>query len=193
MKFERWTVLRLAGWNFYRDHYKWACWLCKCSCGTYRIILGSALKNETSKSCGCLRTEQRKRNNFYRHGDSGTKFHGIWASMLSRCLNPNSHAWEDYGGRGITVCERWLAFENFRDDMMATFQQGLTIDRKKNSLGYSPDNCHWATRTQQARNTRRMNGERKTLPEWCEILGLNYKRAKSRIDKGKTFKEAIAV
>jgi hypothetical protein len=96
--------------------------------------------------------------------------------MLQRCTNPNYPQYADYGGRGITVCKRWRVFKNFLDDM-GVRPEGLTLDRKNNSKGYSPANCKWATRAEQQRNRRSSNvwthkGERKTVAEWAEQLGM---------------------
>jgi hypothetical protein len=107
-----------------------------------------------------------------------TKTYEAWHSMKDRCLNPRHSAWREYGGRGIAVCERWLRFENFLEDM-GEAPAGTTLDRVDNEGGYRPGNCRWATVKEQARNRRSnrlvtFEAVTKTLAEWCEELSLDY-------------------
>lgn len=89
------------------------------------------------------------------HGMKGTAPYKCYWNMRARCTNPNHPRWKDWGGRGIRVCDRWMeSFENFWADMGPTYQPGLSIERRENSLGYSLENCRWATSTAQARNRR---------------------------------------
>ena len=114
--------------------------------------------------------------NHYRHGFSRTPTHRAWSLMKDRCLNKNSTFYKDYGGRGISVCERWLKFDNFLEDM-GPKPKGLTLDRINNNGNYSPGNCRWASTKEQARN-RRSNvlysiaGVCKTLGAWHEEIGV---------------------
>lgn len=119
--------------------------------------------------------------------------------MRKRCTNPNDSRWSDYGGRGITICERWNTFENFIADMGALPTPSHSIERRDNAAGYSPSNCFWATPVEQARNRRDVLtftylGETRALTDWCERLGLDYARTYMRIHRnGYTFEEAVSL
>jgi len=119
-------------------------WLFKCICGKIKNIDKSAVVRERVKSCGCIKGTHHK---------SDTKIYKLWQSMKGRCLIPGSNKYEYYGGRGITVCKRWLKFKNFYKDM-GDRPEGLTLDRINNNKGYSPSNCKWATKKEQMRNKR---------------------------------------
>jgi hypothetical protein len=124
----------------------------------------------------------------------------IWTGMRQRCQNPNSPAWKHYGGRGITVCERWEKFENFLEDMLPTYRDDLTIDRKDNNGPYSPENCKWATRSEQAFNRRPIGedaflkrsdahllthkGKTKYVALWARELGLKVDTLYMRLRRG---------
>lgn len=128
-------------------------WLCECDCGKRREVQGNKLKSGHTRSCGCIATE--KINSFNRtHGMSRLPSYKSWCMMMNRCFNRKDPSFHHYGGRGITVCERWLDFENFRDDM-GERQVGLTLERINNEKGYEPSNCKWATRKEQSNNMRR--------------------------------------
>ena len=124
-----------------------------------------------------------------RHGLSGTPEYHIWRLMLSRCQNPKTKCFPSYGGRGIVVCERWNAFTNFLADMGPRPSPKHSIERRNNDLGYSPDNCRWATMREQSRNTRRnvrvtIKGQTRCLSEWVEITGVSYNASQKAIRKG---------
>ena len=125
-------------------------WVCVCDCGRTTRAFGSDLRSGRMKSCGCLRfTGDTNRT----HGLSGTQLHWVWKAMRARCNNPRDPAYKNYGGRGITVCDRWSSFENFLADM-GPRPDGQTLERVDNDGHYGPDNCVWDTRLAQAHNKR---------------------------------------
>lgn len=121
-----------------------------------------------------------------------------WRAMVSRCTNRADQNYTRYGGRGITVCERWLVFENFLADM-GDRPQGLSIERINNERGYSPENCCWASRAAQVLNTRRTvrltyNGITKTASQWADDLGINRSTLYKRLNRsGWSVTEALTV
>jgi hypothetical protein len=152
-RFGRWTVLAL--WpERYRGRQ--AVWLCSCTCGTKRTVVGSSLRSGNSTSCGCLQRENlRKPRAKHGHARTGkvTRAYACWACMLQRCRNPNATYYCHYGARGISVCEWWLKFENFYTDM-GDPPPGMSIDRIDNNDGYRPGNCRWETPSVQRANQR---------------------------------------
>jgi len=124
----------------------------------------------------------------YKHGMYQTRFYNIWRGMKSRCNNKNDANYKKYGGRGITICERWLKFESFLLDMKDGYLDELQIDRIDNDGNYEPSNCRWATRKENNRNRRgnrliTYNGETKTLTEWAEILKIDKRRLGEKLNK----------
>lgn len=124
-------------------------WKCVCECGKETIVSANHLQTGNTKSCGCL----TEKHGHYKWHKSPTYY--SWNSMIQRCTNPNNEKWHLYGGRGITVCERWKDFRNFLEDM-GERPKGKTIDRRDSNGNYEPNNCRWATPKEQFYNIKNL-------------------------------------
>lgn len=185
-RFARLTVTSFAGYQKQADGYSVATWHCTCECGGTTTVRAVHLRQGHTTSCGCYTRELAAlRNNV--HGLYGHPLYGTWAQMIQRCTNPNLKAYPSYGGRGITVCDRWRNdFAAFLADM-GERPEGTTLDRIDVDGDYEPGNCRWATATRQARNTRHnrwieYGGARMTAADWADVLGLSATTLRSRLD-----------
>jgi len=181
--FGRWTVTAYAG-----KRCGMLQWQCRCECGTEKLALGKNLKSGKSQSCGCLRSEitgERAAT----HRRKGTTEHNSWSNMKDRCYNENCSAYQYYGARGISVCARWRnSFENFLEDMGEKPSSEHSLEREDNDGNYCRENCVWATRKEQQRNTRanRMltyDGKTQCLVEWAEELSMDSKTLWDRLNR----------
>lgn len=167
-------------------------YLCKCDCGKEKIIRGSSITSGNTRSCGCL-SGRKKTQELY-----NTRIYKIWSNIKSRCTNPNYKRFQDYGGRGISVCKDWNKFDNFKDWAMSNgYADNLTIDRIDNNGNYEPNNCRWVTQKINSHNKRNnlyFTHQNKTqcLKEWAEELNIDYILLYNRIIKRKwNFEKAI--
>lgn len=158
---------------------------CLCDCGKEKIIRNTHLEDGRTKSCGCGHKGHSGMKKI--HGFTGTRLHHIWIGMKERCRDKKL---KNYGGRGITVCKEWS--DNFLSFMDWSKQNGysdsLTIDRIDNDGNYEPSNCRWVDIKTQSRNKRTnriidCNGKKHCIAEWCDILGLDYKKEYQNIRK----------
>lgn len=162
--------------------------ICQCDCGNIVRVVSSRLKSGNTQSCGCLHKQKTSEIN-KSHGMRNTRIYGIWCRMKQRCYNPNSIDYKEYGGRGISVAEEWKnSFENFMEwSMISGYSDNLTIDRKDNERGYSPDNCQWVSRSIQSNNKRNnrkisFNGKIQNISEWAKETGISRATIAKRID-----------
>lgn len=189
-RFGRLIVIKKHGINNHRQVQ----WLCQCDCGNLTTPLGMCLRNKSTQSCGCL-SKQLIASLNYKHGMTKTPIYGIWRSMMQRCYDINSHAYDRYGGRGITVCNKWHDFESFYQDM-GNKPKSSSLERINNDGPYSPKNVIWATSKQQA-NNRRSNvileyqGRKQTMQQWSDETGLKIQTLWARLDRGWSVEKAL--
>ncbi len=174
--------------------------ICLCECGENKVVLLSHVRCGDTRSCGCLQREVAKAATAARnttHGATRTPTFVVWKNMLSRCANPNATEFALYGGRGITVCERWRnSFAAFLADVGERPGRDCSIDRIDNSGNYEPANCRWATRTEQGRNRRTNHvlthdGRTQPLVAWAEECGISHATIRHRLNRGWSVERAL--
>lgn len=198
-KFGRLTVISVGEKRRYKSRTR-IYWKCKCDCGNTKLVRSDNLTSGLTISCGCYKNEVFEKKNRIKgtHLKTKTRLHNIWVNMKARCRNSNSTSYEDYGGRGIAVCEKWEnSFESFYDwSMNNGYRENLSIDRIDNNKDYCPENCRWSDVYKQCNNKRNnvwaeINGSKKTLAEWSRYTGINYDTIRSRYKNGKRGSDLI--
>ena len=195
-RFERLTVLE-QDLSKTRGNGKSRVWVCKCDCGNTVYVTTGDLNSGNTKSCGCYRRDNSRKNNTT-HGRSRSTLYNVWNTMKARCYNKNNGKYPSYGGRGITVCQEWLHdFTVFYDWAISNgYKRGLSIDRIDVNGDYEPTNCRWADRIVQANNTRtnrmiEFNGEKHTVAEWSRITGITASALYHRLWRGWSVEDAL--
>lgn len=164
-------------------------WVCKCDCGGEQIAEPGRLSAGAVRSCGCMRVAAGKRmvQSNVTHGMTKTRVYRIWVGMRTRCSNPIQTGYENYGGRGIKVCDRWSSFELFLEDMGVPPNTRSQIDRIDVNGNYEPSNCRWVDVKENCRNKRtnniiEFNGEKLCITDWASRIGITYQALSRRIN-----------
>lgn len=181
-KFGKLTVIEPV---YVEKRHRWL-WRCKCDCGNETIAWPNLLIRGKQTACHCGKSKTFH-DMYYIHGESHTRLSEIWSGMKKRCDNKNSASYSNYGGRGITYCEAWKEYLNFREWALNNgYTDEMSLERKDVNGNYCPENCTWISIRDQAKNKTtsikiEINGISKCLSEWCEIYGKNYSKVHSRI------------
>ena len=178
-QFGKWTIKEFSH-TTKKAYGNTTYWVCECSCGNAGVVSTKNLTSGKSTSCGCSRG--------YRvHSMSATVTYKSWQSMKERCYNPKAIYYARYGGRGISVCDRWKdSFENFYNDMGDRPSKEYSLDRENNDGDYSPDNCRWSTKEVQANNKSNnrsltYNGITMNLGQWAKKLNIDRTTLRDRL------------
>lgn len=188
LQYGQWKVLR-RGRSEETSFGRTLFWVCVCSCGAEHEVQAGNLSNGKSTRCRkCSTARGNRTTHGETKGDKVSTEYVVWHNMKRRCLDPSNERYADYGGRGITVCDRWMEFSNFLADM-GRRPEGKSLNRIDNDKNYCKENCEWATNLVQANNARsniviEMNGQKHTIAEWCRILNRNRQTVYVRIFKG---------
>ena len=172
--------------------------LVRCDCGAEKSVGVCTLRSGQTVSCGCFARERLgalRRKHSHASGHQRSPEYSVWTCMRKRCRGPHP-SFSLYGGRGITVCARWESFENFLADMGPRPSPKHSIDRIDSDGNYEPDNCRWATRAEQSRNTRRnvfltFGGQTMCLEDWASRIGMRPHVLGSRIQRGWSIERAL--
>ena len=173
-------------------------WVCRCECGNTLIARADKLLSGVPKSCGKREAGHSRKPKYPNGAPSQSRLYAIWRDMIKRCGSPKNKEYSNYGGRGIQVCSRWLtSFSSFQAWAQANgYQENLTLDRKNVNGNYTPENCRWATRKEQNRNSRsnRMltsGGKTQCIAAWAEELRIPHSTIRTRLKRGLTDQEAL--
>ena len=181
-----------------RDGDDGSFWECECVCGNRSRVARSSLINEKTTSCGCLRDE-RVSQTHTTHGNSRDPLYSVWSGMVDRCTNPKCKGYKNYGGRGISVCGRWLtSVQHFIDDLGDPPTSAHTLERQNNDKGYSPCNVYWATWLTQANNKRTNRaltylGKTLNMTQWSKEIGISTQTISARLKRGWTIEETLTL
>ena len=196
-KYGKLTVLKFSG---FKDKY--SMWECLCECGNKTIVRGCNLGSGHTQSCGCMfRVKSLEVNTT--HNCTKTRLYKIWSGMKGRCYNPNDISYQNYGGRGVRICDEWMEFVNFRDWAISTGfsevapREQFSIDRIDVNGDYSPENCRWVTLAEQRNNKQNTvyidyGGEKLTAKEWSVKRNIPYKKIMDRLYKGFSAEKILA-
>ncbi len=194
-RFGRWVVMSYAGFQKGAAH-----WNCRCDCGHEVAVSASNLRSGASVSCGCYKTECQRNRVTHGHARIGkiTRTYRAWYNMKTRCNNSTNKNFPDYGGRGVSVCDRWQSsFANFLEDM-GECPPKHEIDRIDVNGHYEPGNCRWVMHIVNVRNTRanrilEFRGQSHCITEWAEIIGIQESTIRARLRYGYSVDEALSM
>jgi hypothetical protein len=182
--FGRWTVIDFA----FKDSHSKKYFICKCECGESRAVYSCDLSSGKSISCGCYRAERLLEFNLS-HGLSKSLDYKAWQTMIQRCTNKKVLAYKHYGAKGVTICDRWLRYENFLEDMGERPSRKHQLDRIDTFSGYSPSNCRWTSAKENSRNRRNnhlvtIDGLTMCMSAMAEHKNIPVSRANARYHLG---------
>lgn len=197
-RFNRLTVIGIEHSGKSDRGYRW---VCRCDCGKIIRAAPAKVRGGHTKSCGCSKIERVRTDpsmSRITHGGKNTRLYSIWRGMIERCCNEKSRSYTRYGGRGITICDEWRHdFSAFRDWASTTgYSDSLSIDRIDVNGNYEPDNCRWATSSEQGNNRRNNHhiehdGVTHTVTEWAHIYGIEPRTLFNRLRIGWSFEYAV--